>query len=243
MPIYYEMLDGGESNVYHFLFYMVSNFLCGNPFDEIVYYYPNKKNCPVSEGFLALLPPNYTRHLTKDPSVTYKPFAHTIPTYNDFAFPESYVLLRALFGRFMSKTIIEGKKMYIWRKNADCRTFVNEVELQCYLREVGYEIVCMEEHSIAEQIRMISESEFIVGAHGAGLAMTVFCNLGAKVVEINPDTNVERRHFYHIAHFLRHKYFRFQNVEVLSRKNEEWKVNAPLLHAFLLEWHDTWKFR
>ena len=60
---YYEIIDGGEDNVYHFLFYMISNFLISNINNDIIYYYPNKNGCKVSEGFLSLLPSNFHRHL------------------------------------------------------------------------------------------------------------------------------------------------------------------------------------
>lgn len=237
MPEYYEMIDGGEGNVYHVLFYMISNFLIADISQDIVYYYPNKKNCPVIEGFLALLPPNFTRQLEKTPGIQYQSFMNAIPYLYDIVVTESYALLRKLFAPHM-KPLQPGKKIYIWRKNTECRTCANEQEVQNCVQQFGYEIVCMEDHSIVEQIRMISEAETIVGLHGAGLAMTVFCNQNAGVIEINPDTNTKRRHFYHIALTLRHKYFRFQDVEVLSTEQEVWKVNVPELVHILSEWHE-----
>jgi len=115
MVEYYEMIDGGEGVLYHLFFYMIANFLIANVNEPIVYYYPNKKDCAVSEGFLKLLPSNFTRQLVKDPAIEYRTFMHAIPCFKDVALPESYKLLRYLFREHI-KPMIPNKKVYIQRK-------------------------------------------------------------------------------------------------------------------------------
>jgi hypothetical protein len=238
MPEFYEMIDGGEGNVYHFLFYMLSNFLISKDISgDIVYYYPNKTNCPVSEGFLGLLPKNFVRHLVKDPSVKYTTFMHAIPCFKDYALPESYQLLRQLYKPHLSLTLTPGKKLYIQRKNTKDRMFINETDVQKSLEKLGYQTVSLEDYTIKEQIRMISESEHIVGAHGAGLALTVFCHPSAKVLEIYGAKNSERRHYYHIAHILKHRFMRFQDVLVSNTEFQHMIVNVAKLEEILQEWH------
>jgi hypothetical protein len=238
MPECYEMIDGGEGNVYHFLFYMLSNFLISkNINDDIVYYYPNKTNCAVSEGFLGLLPKNFVRHFVKDPSILYTTFMHAIPCFKDYALPESYALVRYLYTPHMATTIMTGKRLYIQRKNTKDRMFINEPEVQQCLEKLGYQCVLLEDYNIKEQIHMVSESECIVGAHGAGLALTVFCHPNAKVVEIYGGKNSERRHYYHIAHSLKHQYMRFQDVTISNTEFEHMNVNVAKLGEFLREWH------
>lgn len=239
MPEFFEMIDGGESNVYHFLFYMLSNFLIAEDIKgDIVYYYPNKTDCPVSEGFLALLPKNFVRQTVKDPSTEYIPFSHTIPWFIDYALPESYALLRDLYKPYMATTLIPGKKLYLQRNNTKTRMFTNETDVTNCLEKLGYQTVCLENYSIQEQIAMVSESEFIVGAHGAALAFTVFCNPNAKVVEIYGGRNSVRRHFYHIAHILKHGFIRFQDVILDVKEFEHMIVEITKLEEFLSEWHN-----
>jgi hypothetical protein len=236
---YYELIDGGEQNVYHFLFYMLSGFLISNIKNNIIYYYPNKKDSNVSEGFLSLLPSNFTRHLVKDPSLPYKSFMNAIPIFKDFVLPQSYHLVRDLFKSYVSP-LIPGKKTYIQRKGTASRTIINEEELRTMLERVGYTTICLEDHDIKTQIKLVSESEFIIGAHGAGLAFTVFCNQGAKVIELCGKHMNENRHYYHIAHILKHKFIRFQNIVELDL--EKMQLNIELLYPFLLEWQNPCLF-
>jgi len=241
MTQYYEIVDGGENNVYHFLFYMLSGFLVANVNEEIIYYYPNINNSKVSEGFLALLPANFKRHLEKDPTINYESFMEIIPIYKDIALPQSYGLMRYLFNEHMSKDIIPDKKIYIQRKPpaANSRIFVNESDIQNALEMHGYETICMEDYSIKDQIRIFSESEFIIAAHGAALAFTVFCNRGAKVLEIYGKHNNERKHYYHMAHALKHGFLRFQDITEIDEAKGNMLVNIPILLDFLENWHDN----
>lgn len=230
MPEYYEMIDGGEHNVYHILFYMLSNFLISNIHSEIVYYYPNKKNCKVSEGFLSLLPSNFTRHLVKDPSISYKSFMRAIPVFKDIALPQSYPLMRHFFKDHMSPSIIKGKKLYIQRKSTATRSLKNEEAVRHHLESLGFTTVALEDYEIKDQIRMVSEAEYIVGVHGAGLAFTVFCNQSAKVLELCESSMTDNKHYYHIAHILKHNFIRFQTI------TKETGVDMVAFSAFLHEW-------
>ena len=137
----------------------------------------------------------------------------------------------------MATAVIPGKKLYIQRKNTKDRMFINEDDVQKCLVKLGYQTVSLEDYSIQEQIRMMSEAECIVGAHGAGLALTVFCHPSAKVLEIYGAKNSERRHYYHIAYSLKHRFMRFQDVIVSNTEFEHMIVNVAKLEEFLQEWH------
>jgi capsular polysaccharide biosynthesis protein len=234
-PECFEMIDGGEHNPYHFLFYMLSNFLITDVNKQLIYYYPNKKDCKVSEGFLQLLPPNFIRHTTKQTGIVYKPFISTIPIFEDVALPQSYHLVRHLFKNCMAPELKKGKSIYIQRKPGETRTFINEKDLQRSLESNGYETIILENYEIKEQIRIVSEAEYIIGAHGAGLAFTVFCNQHAKVIEICGKNNNVSKHYYHIAHMLGHHIFRFQDV--IINEDDNTLVNIKELDAFLKLWH------
>lgn len=232
MTSYYEIIDAGDYNPYHFLFYMISNFLIADVTKEIVYYYPRKgKFC---EEFLSLLPSNFKRHLVKDPSISYTTFMHAIPLFNDTCLPESYALIRQLFNPYCSKTIRKGKWIYIRREGHTCeRTFCNEADVTACLKLLGFDTLNLEDYEVKDQIRMVSEAEVVVGAHGAGLSFTVFCNKDAKVVEIFGRPLTEKRHFLHIAHVLGHTISRFQDLRIHDEKKETMRVNVAELERYL----------
>ena len=232
MPFYYEMIDGGDYNPYHFLFYMISNFLIADIRNEIVYYYPRKGK--VCEGFLSLLPSNFKRHLVKDPSISYTTFMHAIPLFNDTCLPESYTLIRELFKPYYSKVVQKGKRIYIRREgHTGERIFTNEADVTACLSLLGFDAINLEDYEIKDQIRMVSEAEVIVGAHGAGMSFTVFCNKDAKVVELYGRPLTEKRHFLHIAHVLGHSFSRFQDLKMHDDSKETMTVNVPELERYL----------
>ena len=232
MVQYYEIIDGGENNVYHFLFYMISNFLISNDInDTLVYYYPNKNNCKISEGFLALLPPNFIRHLIKDPTIDYISFMNAIPIYDDVCIPESYFLIRDIFKDHYSKTLIKGKYVYIRREGLS-RKLYNEADVTACMILLGFDAINLENYDIKDQIKIISEAEIIVSPHGAGLSYTVFCNKDATVIEIYGDS-LKKRHFLHIAHVLGHKFLRFDDVIFHDGMNENMTVNIEKLNTYI----------
>jgi hypothetical protein len=212
MTTYYEMLDGGEHNPYHFLFFMVANFAATEFTSHLVFYYPNKKDCKVAEEFLALLPPNYERHFTKREGIIYKPFNKFIPTFGDFTLPALYKFIRYLYSPHISPRQ-PGRKIYIQRVPPATRTFSNEEAVSNLVRKLGYESVILENYTIRQQIAIVSSAEYILGAHGAGLAFTVFCHPGTRVVEIYSLPNTEAKHYYHIATCSGFPFFRFQGVD------------------------------
>jgi hypothetical protein len=233
-PRAYELIDGGEGNPYHFLFYMIANFSVVDVSQPITYYYPNKKDCKVSEEFLALLPPNFTRHLTKDPAIHYGTHDHGIPIFPDFSLPLIYQFIRQLYAAHLSPVQKKGKRIYIQRVPPQTRTFTNEPQLQAMLENAGYETVVLENYPVKEQIRIVSEAEYIIGAHGAGLAFTVFCHPGTKLIEIDGRNNTVKKHYYHMAISLGNRFFRFQHV------SEDYEVDTAVLQEFFLEWHNEY---
>lgn len=77
-----------------------------------------------------------------------------------------------------------GEKIYITRQNARRRKLSNEAALWPRLEAKGFARVVLEELSWAEQIAAFRRARVIVAPHGAGLANLVFCEPGARVVEL-----------------------------------------------------------
>jgi len=235
---YYEMIDGGGSNVYHLLFYMISNFLIADVNKPIRYYYPLKEN-KLENEMLALLPGNFVREYEKTPGIIYTSFMRAIPIFEDMALPQSYNLIRYLFREWCRPlpATIGGKKIYISRNPHKLpekrRTFQNEKDVIECMKILGFEILEMEMYSVKEQIGRISEASVIVSAHGAALAFSVFCHPGTTIVEIFKETTKPKRHYMHIAKCLALQFTRFNQVDIID-EHENMIVNVHALYSSLV---------
>ena len=85
------------------------------------------------------------------------------------------------------------KKIYIDRSDAKehhhkFRSIKNENEIKEYLKDAGYESLCMANYNFIDQISLFENADEIVGLHGGGFANIVFCKPNSKVVEIKNET-------------------------------------------------------
>ena len=81
---------------------------------------------------------------------------------------------------------IPCKKIYISRKKAARRKITNEVELEIILKDQDFEIVCLEDLALTEQIKLLSKSSIIISSHGAGLTNINFVKKNSHVIELTP---------------------------------------------------------
>lgn len=66
------------------------------------------------------------------------------------------------------------------------RGIANEADFYDHMRNEGFEIVKLETLSVMQQLRLLAETEIVVGVHGAGLSNAVVCKPGAIMIEILP---------------------------------------------------------
>ncbi len=79
------------------------------------------------------------------------------------------------------------KRIYISRKDSPQRRVTNEEALVAELAKHGFVELKISEYTFPEQVRLFSEAEAIVGAHGAGFTGLLYANPNAWVVEFfNP---------------------------------------------------------
>jgi Capsular polysaccharide biosynthesis protein len=77
-----------------------------------------------------------------------------------------------------------GERIYVTREKARRRRVANEAALWAELERRGFAKVVLEEMPWAEQIAVFRAARVVVAPHGAGLANLVFCEPGARVVEL-----------------------------------------------------------
>ncbi len=82
-----------------------------------------------------------------------------------------------------------GSKIYISRVNSK-RSPIFERQLEKELDNAGWDVICMQELILSEQIKAFSMASKVCGVHGAGLAGISWMNSGSKIIELSPSKYV-----------------------------------------------------
>lgn len=97
-------------------------------------------------------------------------------------------------------------RIYVTRGRAAKRRLVNEAEILPLLKHHGFQIVCMEELSLVEQVRLAAASTVIAGLHGAGLTHMLWMPAGGRVLEIRAAGDRINNCYYGLSSDLGHSY-------------------------------------
>jgi len=82
------------------------------------------------------------------------------------------------------------KKIYITRDDVlmrgvlSSRSPSNEDEVREFLKTQGFDVVCLTGMSVQDQANLFNRAKVIIGPHGAGFANIIFCQKGAKLLEL-----------------------------------------------------------
>lgn len=95
-----------------------------------------------------------------------------------------------LMRHYRIDTLPASRRLYISRGDARLRRVANEAELAGVLADYGFEAYEMGELPFARQIELFASAEAIVAPHGAGLMNLMFCQPGARVLEVFPENFV-----------------------------------------------------
>lgn len=93
-----------------------------------------------------------------------------------------------------------NRKIYISRREfqktgaGQTRVMRNEDDLVAELVKRGFEIVEPQQLSPSSQIKLVSSSAMVVGAAGAGLFNSVYCNPGAQLISIESEPHWAAHH-------------------------------------------------
>jgi capsular polysaccharide biosynthesis protein len=134
-----------------------------------------------------------------------------------------------LLSEFQNKANVPNgnfDKIYVSRLDSG-RFPENELEIQDVFRSFGFKIVELAGTSIAEQIALFSNADFVAGTHGAGLANLVWINNeNCSVIEIAKSNQPDC--FERIAEIKGLNYFRLD-----SKSEEHWIVDIDELRNIL----------
>lgn len=86
---------------------------------------------------------------------------------------------------FPTNSIKKDRKIFISRSGTTERKFQHEKELEELMQDIGYEVVCMENMHLLDQVSLIHQSSKIVCEYGSGLVNTIFCSSQNRVLSVN----------------------------------------------------------
>ena len=104
-------------------------------------------------------------------------------------------------------TVGEEKRLYITRAKAGRRRIINEDEVTSILRRFGFEMICAEDLSFEQQVRIFSRARYIVSNHGAGLTNMLFMNDAGSVLELRHQSDCINNCYFTLASALDLNYF------------------------------------
>lgn len=115
---------------------------------------------------------------------------------------------------------VAGKRVYISRRDAPARMFLNEDEVCRYFEDRGFDIVELTPLNLWQKIAVFRDADFIVSQTGAGLTNLMFCREGATVLELVDEKFVYPLYASMTVHRggIHHTHF-FENDSLLGRAN------------------------
>jgi len=144
-----------------------------------------------------------------------------------------------LFSGAAAVPSLAGKRVYISRRDAPNRKFLNEDEVCEVLSNRGFDIVELSPLDLWSKIAVFRDADCIISQTGAGLTNLMFCQSGAKVVEL-VDTGFVYPMYASLAAYrgaIHHAHY-FSNDSALGRVNTvvaKSSLNVEALTRFLDE--------
>ena len=136
------------------------------------------------------------------------------------------------------KLNVSDKKIYVTREDSFYRKIVNEADLIPILRSKGYKIINPQLYSINDQIRIFSQADKIVGAHGSNLSNIVFCNPGTEIFEIAPklknnNEKILQSRYEYLAGINNLSFFRYEADSVPIKNHSQ--LASKYISSLILE--------
>ena len=106
-------------------------------------------------------------------------------------------LRRKLLNTSGAKIKEAGKRrLYVSRSDAKARRILNEEEVIKFVKSYNFEVINPGDFTFIEQISIFSNAEIICGSGGSGITNHIFAPTSATLIEIQPDTYINRAHWF-----------------------------------------------
>jgi len=106
------------------------------------------------------------------------------------------------------------EKIYISRRDSsNSRNLINEIEIEDFLRSIGYKIILASKLSISDKISFLSNAKIIITPLGSGIQNVYFCKrIKAKILLIGTER------YFHQKYFLELSYLKKINLYFICAK-------------------------
>ncbi|MBC7426607.1 MAG: glycosyltransferase family 61 protein [Bacteroidia bacterium] len=137
------------------------------------------------------------------------------------------------------KPLINGRRIFLKRKNINYRQLLPEEEVTALFRKKGFEIVEADNMSLQEQIQLFSNCTHFAAAHGAGLTNMIFMQKNSKVLEVRRDNDSHNNCYFAMANCLNFSYYYFlakgASSTEISVQQDNFYVDLDSLEKLLTE--------
>ena len=136
-------------------------------------------------------------------------------------------LREKLFTAFGIKQKLLGKRrLYISRDDVETRNILNEAEVLDFLKSYNFEVVVPGRLPLREQIGLFNEAGIICGPGGSGMTNHIFAPMAASLIEMQPDTYINRAHW--LSSNLRRQNYMFV-IGASETEYHDYSVSLPKL--------------
>ena len=125
-------------------------------------------------------------HFSNEKIIRSKSFFLYNTGINDLAQKRDFETLLSTYSFIKNKNNRKYKKIFISRKNSNRFSSI-EKKITPILIKRGFKIICCENFSFQEQIKLFSQCNYLISWHGAGLANLIWMPSSTSVLEINSD--------------------------------------------------------
>jgi capsular polysaccharide biosynthesis protein/Tfp pilus assembly protein PilF len=133
-----------------------------------------------------------------------------------------------------SNSQVYPERIYISRAKAKYRKIFHESAVIDILEQYGFISVALESMSFLEQIALFAHAKVIVAPHGSGLTNLIFCNSGAKVVEIFSPHYV-RPYFWRISQQQKLEHYYLLGEKFCSYPLRQLMYQSPLVEDIAID--------
>jgi hypothetical protein len=183
--------NSGRNNYYHWLFDMIPRLGMIEQFEEVGridhWIAPATKLAAVPELLACCgIPIERVRWLGRFGHVQCERLlVSSAPSPLNGSLSSSVEFLRSRMGRHASASEVPRRRLLVLRRHT--RRLANVSELDQLSARLRLEPTYLEGMAFRDQVKLFSESELVVGIHGAGLSNVAFMPAGGGVVEILPS--------------------------------------------------------
>jgi capsular polysaccharide biosynthesis protein len=125
-----------------------------------------------------------------------------------------------------------NNRIYISRNRSNRRKITNEKDLINVLKKYKFKIIYSEKISFEKQIKIFSNTKYILGLHGAGLSNLIWMKKKSYLIEIKPEIDLYLNCYFNLASLLNLNYHylicKKKNMFV-SSKNSNYEVDLSEL--------------